>query len=66
MSRTGAVSAPSITNTSSAGSLAFASHLAAVAHPEEPVAVCGDFNIAPEDRDVWDPAAFVGSTHVTA
>ena len=21
------------------------------------VAVCGDFNVAPEDRDVWDPAA---------
>lgn len=30
-----------------------------------PVAVCGDFNIAPEDRDVWDPKAFVGSTHVS-
>jgi exodeoxyribonuclease-3 len=27
--------------------------------------VCGDFNIAPEDRDVFDPAAFVGDTHVT-
>ena len=27
--------------------------------------VCGDFNIAPTDDDVWDPAAFVGSTHVT-
>ncbi len=26
----------------------------------------GDFNIAPADVDVWDPAAFVGSTHVTA
>ncbi len=26
--------------------------------------VCGDFNIAPTDDDVWDPA-FVGSTHVT-
>ena len=25
----------------------------------------GDFNVAPEDRDVWDPKAFVGSTHVT-
>ena len=24
------------------------------------VAVCGDFNIAPTDIDVWDPAAFVG------
>lgn len=27
--------------------------------------VCGDFNVAPEDRDVWDPDAFIGSTHVT-
>ena len=27
--------------------------------------VCGDFNIAPDDRDVYDPAKFVGSTHVT-
>ncbi len=30
-----------------------------------PLAVCGDFNIAPHDDDVWDPAAFIGSTHVT-
>ena len=26
----------------------------------------GDMNIAPADADVFDPAAFVGSTHVTA
>ena len=26
---------------------------------------CGDFNVAPTDDDVWDPAVFVGSTHVT-
>lgn len=32
---------------------------------EGPVVVAGDFNIAPEDRDVWDPAAFEGATHVT-
>jgi exodeoxyribonuclease III len=31
----------------------------------EPFAVMGDFNVAPADSDVWDPAAFVGSTHVT-
>jgi exodeoxyribonuclease-3 len=31
-----------------------------------PFVVTGDFNIAPTDDDVWDPAAFVGSTHVTA
>jgi exodeoxyribonuclease-3 len=27
--------------------------------------VCGDFNVAPTDADVFDPAAFIGSTHVT-
>jgi exodeoxyribonuclease-3 len=27
--------------------------------------LCGDFNVAPTDADVFDPAAFVGSTHVT-
>lgn len=30
-----------------------------------PSVVAGDVNVALEDRDVWDPAAFVGSTHVT-
>lgn len=30
-----------------------------------PVVVAGDWNVAPHDRDVWDPAVFVGSTHVT-
>jgi len=33
--------------------------------PSDPIAVCGDFNVAPEDRDVWDPAKTAGSTHVT-
>lgn len=28
--------------------------------------VCGDMNIAPTDIDVFDPAAYVGQTHVTA
>jgi exodeoxyribonuclease-3 len=28
--------------------------------------VCGDMNIAPADVDVFDPAAYVGHTHVTA
>jgi exodeoxyribonuclease III len=31
-----------------------------------PTAVCGDFNIAPGDDDVWDPAAFVDSTHTSS
>ena len=35
------------------------------ATPPTDVVVCGDFNIAPDDRDVYDPAKFVGSTHVT-
>ena len=34
--------------------------------PGGAVAVCGDFNIAPTDADVWDPAAFEGATHVSA
>jgi len=32
-------------------------------HPQ--LVACGDFNVAPTDADVWDPAVFVGSTHVT-
>jgi exodeoxyribonuclease-3 len=34
------------------------------AGPEETV-VCGDFNIAPADDDVFDPDAYAGHTHVT-
>lgn len=30
-----------------------------------PLAVCGDFNVAPEDRDVWDVTKFDGATHVS-
>jgi exodeoxyribonuclease-3 len=37
----------------------------AVAADAERAVVCGDMNIAPTDADVWDPALFVGSTHVT-
>ncbi len=33
--------------------------------PSQPLAVCGDFNVAPEDRDVWDVTAFEGMTHVS-
>jgi exodeoxyribonuclease-3 len=40
--------------------------VAADAVGARPFAVLGDFNVAPADADVWDPAAFVGSTHVTA
>jgi exodeoxyribonuclease-3 len=41
------------------------SYLDSVAKPGDAVAVCGDFNVAPDDRDVWDPAKTSGSTHVT-
>jgi exodeoxyribonuclease-3 len=27
--------------------------------------VCGDFNVAPDDRDVWDPTKLHGGTHVS-
>ena len=40
-------------------------HLDAVCDPNTPVLVCGDFNIAPEDRDVWDANAVHGATHVS-
>jgi len=39
--------------------------LARQGHPDAPVAVCGDFNIAPTDADVYNPKAFVGATHVS-
>jgi exodeoxyribonuclease III len=40
-------------------------HLAAIADPASDVVVCGDFNIAPDDRDVWDATACHGGTHVS-
>ena len=30
-----------------------------------PAVIGGDFNVAPRDLDVYDPAAFAGATHVT-
>jgi exodeoxyribonuclease III len=33
--------------------------------PDDELAFCGDFNVAPEDRDVWDPAEVANATHVT-
>jgi exodeoxyribonuclease III len=39
--------------------------LAGELRADRPLAVCGDFNVAPTDADVWDPALFVGATHVT-
>jgi exodeoxyribonuclease III len=36
-----------------------------VAAGADATVVCGDFNIAPTDDDVFDPDAYVGQTHVT-
>jgi exodeoxyribonuclease-3 len=33
--------------------------------PSQPLVAAGDFNVAPDDRDVWDPAEVSGATHVT-
>jgi exodeoxyribonuclease III len=34
--------------------------------PDDPIVIGGDFNVAPEDMDVYDMAAYVDSTHVSA
>ncbi|MGB9377735.1 MAG: exodeoxyribonuclease III [Mycobacteriales bacterium] len=44
---------------------AIAPEVAAATAAATPFAVVGDFNIAPTDADVWDPAAFATATHVT-
>ncbi|HTE54251.1 MAG TPA: exodeoxyribonuclease III [Kofleriaceae bacterium] len=35
-------------------------HLGATCDPAAPFALCGDFNVAPDDRDVHDPVAWNG------
>lgn len=45
---------------------AAAARVGALRSGDAPVAVVGDFNVAPADIDVYDPVAFAGSTHVTA
>ena len=35
------------------------------ASPDEPLVMGGDFNVAPEDVDVWDPRLAHGGTHVS-
>ena len=37
--------------------------LDASADPQQPLVLCGDFNIAPDARDLVDPASMVGRTH---
>jgi exodeoxyribonuclease-3 len=45
---------------------AFRQAVAEEAAGSTPFALLGDFNVAPDDADVWDVAKFVGATHVTA
>ncbi len=33
--------------------------------PNQSIIVCGDFNVAPEDKDVWDPVSWQGQTLCT-
>ena len=40
-------------------------HLDADTSADADVVVGGDYNIAPDDRDLHDPAAFVGATHAS-
>jgi exodeoxyribonuclease-3 len=40
-------------------------HLERDTSPDRDVVVTGDFNVAPEDRDVFDIAKFEGATHVS-
>jgi exodeoxyribonuclease-3 len=55
------------TNPSFKAKLAWFERLArtvtAEATPGRPLAVCGDYNVAPEDRDVFDPVAMRGQLH---
>ena len=38
-------------------------HLVAEHTPKEPLVLTGDFNITPDDRDVWDAEVWKGSIH---
>jgi exodeoxyribonuclease-3 len=40
-------------------------HVESDCDPTDSLAICGDFNVAPEDRDAWDPAKLHGGTHVS-
>ncbi|MGH9189780.1 MAG: exodeoxyribonuclease III [Acidimicrobiales bacterium] len=40
-------------------------HLESACDPGGRLVVCGDFNVAPDDRDVWDATKLHGATHVS-
>jgi exodeoxyribonuclease-3 len=39
--------------------------IAATTSPDSRFVICGDFNIAPDDRDVYDPRKYIGTTHTS-
>jgi exodeoxyribonuclease III len=41
-------------------------YLDRTAMPDQPLALCGDMNVTPDDRDVWSPDRWQGSIHVSA
>jgi exodeoxyribonuclease-3 len=40
-------------------------HVETTCDPTGDLVLCGDFNVAPDDRDVWDPTKLHGGTHVS-
>ncbi len=40
-------------------------HVQTTGDPTAKLTICGDFNVAPDDRDVWDPTKLHGGTHVS-
>ena len=62
---TAARSAASTTRPSWPGSTACAGTSRPAATRASNLVICGDFNVAPEDRDVWDPAKLHGGTHIS-
>ena len=41
---------------------AFTKYIAQYIDSEEPVVIAGDFNVAIEDRDIWNPKNYIGSS----
>lgn len=41
---------------------AFSKHISQYIDSEEPVVIAGDFNVAIDDRDIWKPAIYIGSS----
>ena len=68
MCPTAANSTTPTTHTNLSGTRALTDDVSAqlAAEPTKKFVLCGDFNVAPLDEDVWDMEAFAGATHVSA